>query len=55
MTFPVDAGALQSKGDQLLLKAGHSDEGKKDQTGSISQLGQHTTKTVMYICYIPSD
>lgn len=24
VAFPVDAGALQSEGDQLLLKAGHS-------------------------------
>lgn len=26
VAFPVNAGALQSEGDQLLLKAGHSGE-----------------------------
>lgn len=29
VAFPVDAGALQSEGDQLLLKAGHSDDETK--------------------------
>lgn len=28
VAFPVEAGALQPEGDQLLLKAGHSDDGR---------------------------
>lgn len=29
VAFPVDAGALQSEGDQLLLKAGYSGDGRQ--------------------------
>ena len=38
VAFPVDAGALQSEGDQLLLKARHSGDEREKYTVSYSFL-----------------